>query len=375
MISHRRARDLKITSIVATPVDVPFREGYGPVRGDAGTSRKESVKYILRAGTNKGWVGLGETYAGANVQHLHRNAQKLIDIDFDVLQINRLPVPMDREYDAFELMVYDILGHELKVPAYQLLGDACRDHVSSCFYLPASAGRDEVMSLAQQAQNQGLDCGVVVQRDPALLRDCCQAVLDACGRTMRMIIAPFKPWDDLKQAQQALEGLKGFHILLVEGALPAEDVQGLATLCRSVDFPISLAMHVTQTPEPRPGVSALQALKHDACAGLTVEYAMAAFVRMADLAELAGMACRHAGEADLGILEAGYLHAAVASPACVWPCNIFGRRMREHDLLKTPLAVSGKYISVPHRAGLGVVLDIHAMDKYRVGDDIVLSNR
>lgn len=97
------------------------------------------------------------------------------------------------------------------------------------------------------------------------------------------------------------------------------------------------------------------------------------FMRLSDLAHLAGKPCWHGSKIDLGITEAGYVHAAAAAPACTWPSDIFGRLIREHDLLTVPLAFEGKFVRVPTGPGLGVALDPEALARYRCGPDVELA--
>ena len=87
---------------------------------------------------------------------------------------------------------------------------------------------------------------------------------------------------------------------------------------------------------------------------------------------MAAKPCWHGSEVDLGILEAGYVHAAASAPACRWPSDIFGRLIREHDLLAEPLSFEGKYVKVPEGPGLGVELDRRALERYRCGPDVEL---
>ncbi|MCB1489469.1 MAG: mandelate racemase, partial [Bauldia sp.] len=69
---------------------------------------------------------------------------------------------------------------------------------------------------------------------------------------------------------------------------------------------------------------------------------------------------------DLGILEAMYVHSVVSAPSCVWPSDIFGRMIRTHDLLATPLHFEPPYVFIPDKgAGLGVELDEDAVAAHR----------
>jgi len=79
----------------------------------------------------------------------------------------------------------------------------------------------------------------------------------------------------------------------------------------------------------------------------------------------------HGSEVDLGLLEASYLHVAAASRLCTLPSDIFGRLIREHDLLTTPLEYDGDgHFLVPRGPGLGVELDEDAVERYTAGDII-----
>ena len=115
---------------------------------------------------------------------------------------------------------------------------------------------------------------------------------------------------------------------------------------------------------------AIKAIREDCCDGFNFNGSMASFVMLAGLGALDDKPCWHGSEVDLGILEAGYVHAAAASPSCIWPSDIFGRLVREHDLLTSPLTFEGKHVLVPEGPGLGVELDAQAIEKYRGGPDL-----
>ena len=87
---------------------------------------------------------------------------------------------------------------------------------------------------------------------------------------------------------------------------------------------------------------------------------------MADIADTAAIPCWHGSELDLGILEAAYLHACAAAWNCVLSSDIFGELVREDDLIVEPLEIKNGRVSVPQRPGLGVDLDLSALEKYRV---------
>jgi muconate cycloisomerase len=193
------------------------------------------------------------------------------------------------------------------------------------------------------------------------------------GAGVKMIFDPNQRWGNFELAAEKIRALKdgGFNILAIEDPIDRTKLEDFGRL-REIGLPIVLHIALSYAAFGQRAEDALRALKLDAVDGFNFNGPMAAFVRLADLAELAGKPCWHGSGVDLGILEAGYLHAAAAAPACTWPSDIFGRLVREHDLLREPIGFEGKFAVVPSGVGLGVEVDEGAVEHYRSGADIDL---
>jgi muconate cycloisomerase len=89
------------------------------------------------------------------------------------------------------------------------------------------------------------------------------------------------------------------------------------------------------------------------------------FVKCATIADAAGIPVWHGAGVDLGLLEVSYVHASSVCRNCVLNGDIFGRLIREHDLLATPLEIKDGRATVPTGPGLGVELDEDAVQRYR----------
>ena len=72
-------------------------------------------------------------------------------------------------------------------------------------------------------------------------------------------------------------------------------------------------------------------------------------------------------------LEAMYVHQCAAAKLCIWPSDIFGRLVRTHDLLKTPLRLEPPYVYLPSGPGLGVELDREAVEAHTTRQEIYTS--
>ena len=111
---------------------------------------------------------------------------------------------------------------------------------------------------------------------------------------------------------------------------------------------------------------AIAALQISAVDGFNFNGGLARFQQLDHIASAANLPCWHGSEIDLGILEAMYLHQCAAAASCSWPSDIFGRLIREHDLLASPLDMSPPYAQLPEGPGLGVELDFEAVKQYQV---------
>jgi muconate cycloisomerase len=381
-------RSLRITKITATPVVVPSRmdsimspeleddwskaPGIGKSTGLSTAKLADLPKYILRLETDGGVIGFGETYRDVSVDNLRRNARALIGIDALDLQWSALPIPHDREYDGFELAIYDLAGKALDLPVYQLLGGRCRDRVECSMWTgrrtPSDAGRK-----AFEGMQRGFDAIKFKCNQHDDVSAWAREVQNRCGPNMKMIFDPNQRWDPLDFAAEEMQKLNrgGFNVLGIEDPVDRKKLGDYRKL-REIGMKVVLHVALPYCEYGQRAEDALAGLKEDALDAFNFNGSMAAFVKLANLAQLAGKPCWHGSEVDLGLLEAGYVHAAACANACTWPSDIFGRLVREHDLLKSPLKFDGKNILVPTAPGLGVELDESAIEKYRVGPNIDL---
>ncbi|HTL29223.1 MAG TPA: mandelate racemase/muconate lactonizing enzyme family protein, partial [Tepidisphaeraceae bacterium] len=344
----------------------------GKSTGQSTAKLAELPKYILRVESDRGLIGLGETYRDVNVENLRRNARALVGTNALDLRWSALPFPEDREYDGFELAIYDLAGKALELPVYQLLGGRCRDRVECSMWTgrrtPADAGRKAFEGMQRGFDTIKFKCN---QHDD--VTSWAREVQDRCGPGMKMIFDPNQRWDPYQFAVEQMQKLKrgGFNVLGIEDPLNRQSLSDYRKL-REIGLNVVLHVALPYCAYGQRAEDAVRGLKEEALDAFNFNGSMASFVRLADLAHLAEKPCWHGSEVDLGLLEAGYIHASAAAPACTWPSDIFGRLVREHDLLKTPLQFDGKNIVVPTAPGLGVELDDAAVEKYRTGDDIDL---
>lgn len=164
-----------------------------------------------------------------------------------------------------------------------------------------------------------------------------------------------------------MEGLaRTGNVLCLEDPIPRWKLHEYARLRAAGPIPIVLHVSLPYILHGQRIKDAVQAIRLDAADGFNFNCGLADFQRLSHIAEAAEMPCWHGSEIDLGILEAMYLHSSAAATACTWPGDIFGRLIREHDLLKEPLRIEPPYARLPDGPGLGVEPDPDALEHYLI---------
>ena len=158
------------------------------------------------------------------------------------------------------------------------------------------------------------------------------------------------------------------NVLLLEDPMPHWMYHEYAELRQFSSIPIVLHVSPPYTEEGQTIHDAVNAIKHGSVDGFNFNTGVDSFKRLDSLAMAAGMHCWHGSEIDLGVLEAMFIHNAIAAPSCIWPSDIFGRLLREHDLLKRPLRLKPPLAYLPDGPGLGVEFDRDAIDRYKTGE-------
>lgn len=339
-----------------------------PVKGKAGWSTQfdELPKLIVRMELSNGVVGLGEFYRDHNWDTIGAVAESLIGVNLDKVVLQKLPLPLTREYDGFECALWDAVAKSLNVPLYQLLGGAVQDKVK----VGAWSGHrtlDEVGAWTKQYQDQGFDC-IKFKAD---LKDdvvgwCEEIKKHASG--MKVIFDPNQRWENMASVKEIVRGLEGVgNCLLLEDPIPKWMMQDYKDLRMFTSIPIVQHVSLPYIYQGQRAHDVINLIEHRAVDGFNFNAGLAKFQQLNAIASAANMYCWHGSEIDLGILEAMYLHQSVAASSCVWPGDIFGRLIREHDLLETPIRIEPPFAYVPEGAGLGVALDEAAIEKYHTG--------
>jgi len=377
---------VRITRIVLNEVVVPARPdsvnsreldrplhqlAYEGHRGFA-VQFDEISKAVIRIYTDEDIIGLGESYRGLTLEQLRPVAKALLGRDFFNLNLQDLAIPEGRLYDGFEYAIVDAIGKKLNVPASTLLGGAYRDKVE-CSYWTGHRTIEDAAKKAVAGRELGFTCIKFKcdLGDPVV--QWCAAILESCGAEFKVILDPNRRWQRVSDTLHRADQLHALgNVLCLEDPLPRWNYPEYQLLRLKCKIPIALHVSLPYQEMGQLPADVIQAIRFGACDFFNLNGGFYGVKRMASAAELAGIPFWHGSEVDLGILEASYVHKAAACENCILPSDIFGRLVREHDLLMKPLQFEGRFVIVPLSPGLGVDLDKDALAHYTISEREVI---
>lgn len=325
-------------------------------------------KAIIRLCTDEGVTGLGEAYRGLSLEQLVPAAQALLGHDILQLNLQALPISEGRLYDGFECAIVDAFGKRIGVPASTLLGGAYREKVE-CSYWTGHRTVEDAARKALEGRERGFSCIKFKCDLDDPVEEWCAAIRDACGPGFKVILDPNRRWQCVTETLRRAEPLQQVgNVLCLEDPIPRWNFEEYRILRLKCSLPIALHISLPYQEMGQLPSDVIQAIRTGACDYFNFNGGIFPVKRMASTAELAGISFWHGSEVDLGILEASYLHKAAACANCRLPSDIFGRLVREHDLLVQPLQFEGRFALVPSSPGLGVDLDEDALAHYTIAE-------
>ncbi len=338
-----------------------------PVGGQASWSVQFDAlpKLICRMTLSNGIVAFSEFYRDHDWGRITAIAQGLLGVDISTLPLQALPLPLCREHDGFEIAIWDARAKMLGLPLYQLLGGKVQDRVCVGAW-SSHRTLDEVGPWVARYHRQGFGC-IKFKAD---LEDdavgwCERIAAHAPG--MKVIFDPNQRWENSASARPIIRGLEAVgNVLLLEDPIPKWMLRDYAELRRFTAIPITQHIALPYVYQGQRVHDAIACLEAGAVDGFNLLGGLARFQQLNAIADAANLFTFHGSEVDLGLLEAVYLHQAVAARSCVWPSDIFGRMIREHDLLTQPLRIEPPFAYAPEGPGIGVTPDEAALERYGV---------
>lgn len=315
----------------------------------------EFPKWIIKLKADNGLEGLGEPRRGDLEPLLKQSASSLIGRQIIDLSLGNLPIFRDEVYDGFEMAWSDLLGKMLGVPVWNLLGGKKIDRVPVDYWM-GRCTPEETYKRTKRALGMGFQ-GVKMKckfGDPIDER---VAAVKKAAPEFSVVLDPNERFYDVAKAIKVASSLDPYGLVLLEDPIPKSSLNDYVELKSKIAHPI--ALHLDNLND------LLAGLKTDAADHYNLLGTIKEFVDWAEVAHTSGSKTWRGTGMDLGIRDMSSVHAAAAA-GCELPCDIIGNVFREDDLIHNPIEIIDGYATVPDLPGLGVELDMNAIDKYRV---------
>jgi muconate cycloisomerase len=367
-----------IASIKATEVIVPAKPGSLNsdmvldkdtafakkfMTGESWTEFANQPKWIIEITLQNGLTGVGETYRSASPDLIKASMEVFVGQDILKLNWRRLPVDDQRIYEAFECAVLDLVGKILLVPVYQLLGGGYRERID-CMGWTGRRTPEDAAQKAFEAMQKGHKVFKFKCSDEDPVRLWTEEIRKKCGDGIKVLLDPNQRWIDVETTLRLMEGVEPEIMLGLEDPVLHEDIEGFQYLKKHLGVRMYRHISLPYTQDIRDMIAFVRA---DAVDGYNFNGSAFNSVLLAEVAHLEGKPCWRGSEVDLGISETMGLHIAAASINCTIPSDIFGELVREDDLILDPIDFQNGAAWVPQGYGLGITLDLAAVETYKTG--------
>ncbi len=371
---------MKITRVDCYEVVVPAHEDiatsseYGPLRFD------RRSKIIFEAHTDAGHVGLGEMPRGVDENGLKGMLNHLRGVDLLSIPLQEPPLYDLSQNDTFahtppgrphrlseqyfgayreigvHAVLFDLIGKHRGASASDLMGGRVRDRVRVDYWMGRMTPEESARACkrAKEIGYRGVKCKCALEDDNV---ERAEAVKEACGVDFEMTFDPNGRFYRFGESIGMLRRLAAVgNIGCVEDPFPQMHIDEFKLL-RSLGL-FAVALHIRQSHELIP------AIKMGAC-DIANLCDLPWRVHLAGgLCWLANVATWYGSGVDLGVHEALMLHVCAATKSMTRPSDIFGRSIRQHNLIDRAFDVHDGEMAVPTGPGLGVSLDRDALDQY-----------
>jgi L-Ala-D/L-Glu epimerase len=371
---------VKITAIDTIPIRVGVDRRVEVT--DAKGFRFSSNLLVVIVRTDEGLDGIGEANGSSDwsgethvaSKHLidHHMAPQLVgedprNVTHCISKIARIHAnPFAKA--AIEMALYDVLGKSLGVPLYRLLGGAVRSTtIPLRFPLmpvePAQAARVARSVVAEGCRTVKVKVG----RDSlAADLELVGVVRDAVGPEVRVTVDANGGWTANEAVRMAPQ-LADLGVAFIEQPVARFDLDALAWVRARSPLPIMADESVFTLYD------ALTCLRKGAADVISVypgkNGGIATVVAIASAAQALGVHCAIGSNLEWDIASAAMIHLAVALPNIQverYAADIIGQNFHTQHALQRPLEGNVGQVSLPAGPGLGIELDMDALEPLRI---------
>lgn len=303
---------------------------------------------IIRVHTDDGLIGIGEGGRGDLME----------DVEEKWVGVDPLSLNLTTMGGAVAMACYDIVGKALGVPAYRLMGTKHWDKVPVGWWSPPLEPA-EFAAMAEEGAAKGYKTHKLKAR-PWNIVETVELMTKVAGPDYGIIVDPNFTFHDLATSLRLARQLEPYNIQAFED--PFRYLPGWHQYHHFRQHSIiPLAPHLHQAEQ------IMSCIRADAADMFNMGGSVESVLIMAGMAEAAGLPV-WLQVVGLGLGVSGaygtHVHAVVRNASIPSDSLHF---TRENDLIGGALEPEDGHVTVPDAPGLGVELDMAAVERYRVG--------
>jgi L-alanine-DL-glutamate epimerase-like enolase superfamily enzyme len=342
----------------------------GPGGGWDGPYFADVPFYIVKAEGDGGPAGWGDLVRDRTPEQIEAAARRLLGLAADEITAD-LAFTEQSPLKGLHTAALDWRARVEQRPLHTLFGPRVRDQVVvaawNAFRTPAGLA-PVVRALAAE----GIRClklkSCLETDDPALA-----ATVHAAAPALHLLIDPNARW-----ATPAETLRRATAIVAAHPATTLEDPFVREGVLTGQDYDYAAHAEVRR----RTGIGLVLTIKEDAqllaahaagaVSGFNLEGTWPQLRRRAALAHERGLPFWAGSSVQSGLSDLAMLHFAVTQPAFTMPFEMAGVMYREHNLLRHAVPIVNGEATPPDRPGSGADPDEDALERYRVGDPLVI---
>jgi L-Ala-D/L-Glu epimerase len=363
---------MKITNLEFIPVSVPYthREVSSIVNRDGVTD------IVVKATTDNGLVGWGESCSGADVKSVLGALESMrpFVVGANPWQSERIRQELWHRglwswrqhtacfaYPGVDMALWDICGQASGQPLYNLFGGKVRDE-ATYFYYCSQGTVEHIDKQARAGKDKGfrvfyLKVGLDIEAEVEMVR----TLRDAIGPHAKIRLDANAAWK-VNEALRNLARLDEFNVDFIEQPVVQDPVSCMQEVRSGCAMAVSANEGLWTAEDAMRQMTARTADVY--CFSPYFTGSLAQFQRLSMFAHLQGLqVCRHT-HGELGITATACHHIVLTLPNVV-EGNQQTAHLMTDDIVKTPLPiVEGPNWGVPPGVGIGVEIDLEKLGKY-----------
>jgi len=370
---------------------------------DACSSAQDDIVVVVH--TDEGITGIGEVDTNPWVAQamIHARGTHSLGLGLEEMSIGQDPLSPEAHWDklyegsfmtgrrglgicaigALDMALWDIRGKAFGVPCWRFLGGARKAFITPYASLLATgrtarAYSDSLVAKAKEAKRMGFRAGKMevvvtgpyahnhVNGSDELIIETVAACREAVGPDFVMMVDVCYCWTNAKEALRVLNRLEPYDVFFLETPLRLDDLDGYAFLhdhspiriaageLQNSRFEFQDLMDRGKVDVAQPDVGRV--------GGFTEAR------RVCDMAADRGrLIVPHCWKTGIGIAASAHLSAATAHCPYIefLPARLAESQLRRELVIDELEMIDGQ-IAIPQRPGLGIELNLDALEKYEV---------